>query len=47
MLQQAKAKTEGPEETFKRLLRESGFSENVTIELWKWYEPSKKGVASF
>jgi hypothetical protein len=35
------------EQSFKRFLRDSGYSDNVASELWKWYDPSKKGVASF
>lgn len=29
-------------------LREQGYSDEVIMELWKWYDPfGKKGVASF
>ncbi len=47
MLQQERGKTEQSEQLFKRLLQDFGFSENVAAELWKWYEPSRKGAASF
>ena len=34
--------------TFKTLLINYGYSENVADEAWKWYDSSeKKGVASF
>jgi len=29
-------------------LREQGYSDDVIMELWKWYDPSdKEGVASY
>jgi hypothetical protein len=41
--QQSKKK----EVIFQDLLVNSGLSEKAAEELWKWYDPSKKGVASF
>jgi predicted Ser/Thr protein kinase len=38
---------EKSEETLKKLLSEQGYSEKAATELWKWYDISKKGVASF
>jgi hypothetical protein len=38
---------EKSEESLKKLLSEQGYSEKAAIELWKWYDTSKKGVASF
>jgi hypothetical protein len=32
---------------FKQLIRSHGYSEKVADELWKWYDSSKKGVASY
>ena len=44
MPQQNKEKSE---DSLKTLLSEQGYSENAAAELWKWYDTSKKGVASF
>jgi len=34
--------------SFRRLLKNNGYSDEVIAELWKWYDPSeKKGVASY
>ncbi len=38
---------EKSEESLKRLLSQAGYSEKAAAELWKWYDTSKKGVASF
>jgi hypothetical protein len=36
------------EQRLKNLLKDTGCSEKVVSELWKWYDSSeKKGVASF
>ena len=35
-------------ESFKKQMKEQGFSEKAIEEMWKWYDYSeKKGVASF
>ena len=34
-------------EKLRRMLYDVGFSENAAAELLKWYDTSKKGVASF
>lgn len=37
-----------PPESLRAPLREQGYSDDMVIELWKWYDFSeKKGVASF
>jgi hypothetical protein len=38
---------EESEQSFKNLLSASGLSEKAASEMWKWYDPVKKGVASF
>lgn len=35
------------EQAFKKKVCDYGCSERVASELWKWYDPAKKGVASF
>lgn len=40
-------KSEKSEQTLRKLLLGEGYSEKAASELWKWYDPSKKGVASF
>jgi hypothetical protein len=44
MRQQNRVKSE---QSLNKLLFDCGYSEKVAAELWKWYDPSKKGVASF
>jgi hypothetical protein len=38
---------ESPLDCLTILLQKEGCSEKMIAELWKWYDPSKKGVASF
>ena len=35
-----------PNSLKSKLLKE-GYSNKMIEELWKWYDPSKKGIASF
>jgi hypothetical protein len=39
MRQQNRVKSE---QSLNKLLFDSGYSEKVVAELWKWYDPSKK-----
>jgi hypothetical protein len=37
-----------PRKSFRRLLKNNGYSDEAIDELWKWYDPSeKKGAASY
>jgi hypothetical protein len=35
------------ERSLREMVCDFGYSERVAAELWKWYDTSKKGVASF
>jgi hypothetical protein len=38
---------ESPLDHLTSILQKEGYTEKMIAELWKWYDPSKKGVASF
>ena len=35
------------QQIFSELLYDNGYSEKVAGAIWRWYNPSKKGVESF